>query len=204
VVPPPRELLLFVGRFVALFAVLMVPWRALGSAYSLAFSITTTTALEIFVDEREFRIRFEPTEDPWGVRFLGTDVQTGKRTELGIEAREIGYVPAATLLALVFAAPLSNERRRRALLWGTLVIGGRVALAVGLPVAHYVGATSAGSLAENMALAVFHAVVEPPDMAYATPVIAFLVALGLPQAGPTGRDAPAEPSRARGARRRRV
>jgi hypothetical protein len=174
-----REVLLFAGRFAAVFALLLVPWRPVGVAYSFAFSVAASTAMQTFVDDHQFQVRFEPTDDPWGVRFLGTDVRTGKRTEVPIEAREIGYVPAATLLALVFAAPLDSRRRRYALAWGTLVLAGRVLLAVGLPVAHYVGAVSAGSFSDGLVQTVFDALVEPPDMAYATPVIAFLLLLGL-------------------------
>ncbi len=177
--PPARELLLFAGRFAALLALLLVPWRAVGNVYSVAFSLTATMGMQTMVSDREFQLRFEPTDDPWGVRFSGTEVRTGKRTELPIEAREIGYVPAATLVALVFAWRADGRRRRRALLWGMAVISGRVALAVGLPVAHFVGALGAGSLTNNVALTVFEALIEPPDMAYATPLIAFLLALGL-------------------------
>jgi hypothetical protein len=179
VLPPARELLLFAGRFAALLALLLIPWRAVGYVYSAAFGLTATAALQTTVDDRQFQLRFEPTDDPWGVRFSGTEVRTGKRSELPIEAREIGYVPAATLVALVFAWRADGQRRRRALLWGMAVISVRVVLAVGLPVAHFVGALGAGGWMNNVALTVFEALIEPPDMAYATPLIAFLLVLGL-------------------------
>lgn len=194
--PPKRELLAFAGKFTIAFVLLMVPWRWLGDAYSLAFSMASTVALEAVVDEREFAIRFEPTADPWGVRFLGTDVRKGTLTELPIEAREIGYVPAATLFALVFASSIDLKRRRTVLLSGMGVVGGRTALAVGLPVAHFVGALSAGSLADGLARTIFYALIEPPDMAYATPLVAFLFALALSRPSRPGLPAASGPQKA--------
>jgi hypothetical protein len=177
VFPPKRDLLVFAGKFAIAFVLLMVPWRWVGDAYSLTFSMVSTVALETVIDEREFKLRFEPTADPWGVRFLGTDVRTGTTTELPIEAREMGYVPAATLVALVFASSIDVKRRRTVLLSGLGVLGARVALGVGLPIAHFVGTLPAGSLADGVARTIFYALIEPPDMAYATPLVAFLFAL---------------------------
>ena len=183
--PSKRSALLFAARFAVLYAVLIVPWAWLGNLYSLTFSVVSTLALETVVDEREFKARFdpgaspgsEPAEQAWGVRFTGTDVRTGKTTTLPIEARQIGYVPFAVFVSLVLAARLESRRRRAILVGGLLLLGARVALAVGLPIAHFVGTLAPGSAADTASRIVFRAVIEPPDMMYATPVLAFLLGL---------------------------
>jgi hypothetical protein len=60
-----------------------------------------------------------------------------------------------------------------------LVLGMRLALAIGLPVAHYVGALTAGSALDTAGRVAFWSFIEPPDMTYAAPVLAFLLGLFL-------------------------
>jgi hypothetical protein len=183
----PRSSLVFAAKFVVLFALLAIPWRWLGSAYALGFSLVSTVALEAVVDASEFSVRFAPAKadgDPtpgneWGVRFTGVSVATGVQTTTAVEARELGYLPPATLLAIVLASPLSWRRRRAIFLWGSLVLGLRLALAIGLPVAHYVGALTAGSALDMAGRVAFWSFIEPPDMTYAAPVLAFLLGLFL-------------------------
>ena len=180
-----REALLFAAKFVVLFAALAFPWRWLGAAHSLAFSLGATVAMETVVDDREFTVRFAPDEDAgdagdaWAVRFSGTNVLTGAVTKTGIEAREISYLPFATFLALVLASPVPWSRQRAIFLRGALLLGGRLALAVGLPVAHYVGALGQGSALDVASRVAFWALIEPPDMTYAAAVLAFLLGLAL-------------------------
>jgi hypothetical protein len=57
--PTRRSAFLFVVKFAAIYTLLIVPWTWLGEAYSLAFSLASTVALETVVDEREFKVRFE-------------------------------------------------------------------------------------------------------------------------------------------------
>jgi hypothetical protein len=187
--PSRRSALIFAAKFVALFAVLVIPWRWVGTAYSLGFSLVSTVAMETVVDEREFKVRFEPVDsdgdrpaEAWSVRFRGTNVQTGGTTTVPIEAREIGYVPFATFVSLAFALAVDWRRRRRILALGLVVLGARVALAVGLPVAHFVGALGSGGVFDTAARVAFAALIEPPDMMYAAPVVTFLLALVLTNA----------------------
>jgi hypothetical protein len=185
--PSRRSALLFAAKFGVLFALLIVPWRWLGAVYSLGFSLVSTVALEAVVDEHDFRVRFAPLDsdtDPhpgeeWSVVFSGTDATSGKTTTVPIEAREIGYVPFATFVALVFAPALEWRRRRAILAGGLLLLGARLALAIGLPVAHFVGALTPGSAFDVAARVAFGALIEPPDMMYATPVVTFLLGLFL-------------------------
>ena len=186
-----REALLFAVKFVVLFAVLAFPWRRLGTAHSLAFSLGATVAMDSVVDEREFAVRFEPDPDagdPWAVRFAGTNALTGAVTRSAIEAREISYLPFATFLALVLACPVPWPRRRGVFWRGALLIGARLALAVGLPVAHYVGALGQGSALDVASRVAFWALIEPPDMTYAAAILAFVLGLAL-----TAPRAPAAP-----------
>jgi hypothetical protein len=60
-----------------------------------------------------------------------------------------------------------------------LLLGARLVLAIGLPIAHYVGTFAPGSAFDTAARVVFGSLIEPPDMAYATPIVAFLVGLFL-------------------------
>ena len=111
------------------------------------------------------------------VRFTGLNATTNAKTTTAIEARELGWLPFATFLAIVLASPLPWRRRRTNLLWGALVLGARLVLAVGLPIAHYVGALSNGSVFDVLGHVFFWSVIEPPDMTYAAPVLAFLFGL---------------------------
>jgi hypothetical protein len=195
--PSRRSALLFAAKFAALFTLLVIPWGWLGTAYSLGFSLVSTVALETVVDEREFKVRFEPADadgdqpgDAWSVRCRATNVQTGSTTTVPIEARELGYIPFATFVSLAFAATLERSRRRRILVAGLLVLGARLVLAVGLPVAHFVGTLTPGSAADTAARVLFAALIEPPDMMYATPVIAFLLGLLLTHPRQPAKSAP--------------
>jgi hypothetical protein len=194
-----RSSLLFAAKFVVVFALLAIPWRWLGSAYALGFSLVSTVALEAVVDASEFSVRFAPTKadgdlapgDEWGVRFTGVNVATGVQTTTAIEARELGYLPWATLVAIVLASTLPWRRRRGIFLWGSLVLGVRLALAIGLPVAHYVGALTPGSALDVAGRVAFWSLIEPPDMTYAAPVLAFLLGLFL-TASPARPPSPAD------------
>jgi hypothetical protein len=192
VAPPTRSALLVAAKFALIFVALMVPWRWLGKAYSLGFSLVATVALEAVVDAREHTVRFEPVDsdtDPqpgreWDVRFTGTEVATGARSTTLIEARELGYIPFATFVALASAAPLAWRRRRTILAWGLAAITVRLALAVGLPVLQYVGAVSPGTAVATMVRVLFWSLIDPPDMMYAWPVLAFILALHLTRSYP--------------------
>ena len=194
--------LLVAARFVVLYTVLIVPWSWLGEVYSLTFSVVSTLALETVVDEREFKLRFDPAptagSDPaqraWAVQFTGTEVRTGHTKTMPIEARQIGYVPFAVLLSVVLAAELESRRRRAILVGGLLLLGGRMALAIGLPIAHFVGTVAQGSVADTASQVVFRALIEPPDMMYATPGLAFLFCLYATRQ-PPGTNKPGGPSR---------
>jgi len=181
--PSKGDALLFVARFAVIFAVLIAPWPHVGEVFSIGFSIASTTALETFVDERDVVARFAPPPHPkagleeWNVEFTATDVHSGRSTQLPFDARGLAYVPFATLVALAFATPLERGRRRLILLGGSALLVVRLVLAIALPLAVLFRTIGPQSAAASVAQAVFRALIEPPDMTYATPVVAFLVGL---------------------------
>lgn len=133
--PQPNTLLLrravlrFLVAFGLVYGLLIVPWPGFKEGYGRYFRFLCET---VFVETHSPRyLKFEPSPDP---RFsIGLQITLGNRKQanasgnlpvkvMGLEARGVGWIPTALIVALTLASPISWKRRAWALLWGWLLV----------------------------------------------------------------------------------
>jgi hypothetical protein len=126
---PRSPLAGFLVRFVIGYALLIVPWPGFGSLYSGYFRTLGQTVLG---RDSGRLVRFEAVPAQLhhllDTRVLLAKLKPGESgatfqvSYLELDARGIGWVPTALMVALVVATPVSWRRRGWALLWGLLAV----------------------------------------------------------------------------------
>jgi hypothetical protein len=170
----------------------MAPW-GVPTIVSLTFCILSTTALESCVADHDLVARFEPAdevpgESAWSVQFSATNTLTGQKAKVPLDLRFL-YAPFTAFVALVMAAPVPRARRRFMLVGGAVVLALRMLFVVAAPLGSFLGAYAPGSAIDYVSRLVFRSLVESPNMAYATPIVLFLLAV-IATAEPRGAASP--------------
>ena len=192
-----RRAVVVFGLLVVLF---LAPWPRLGRAFCTLFSAYGNVLVASRQTALDARPRFEvppPAEvsaadgGQWAVV-----LRTGDRA-LPLDTRIIAYTPLAIFLALALATPLPPRRKLIVLAGGGAFLLARLAFAVLVPLGRAFGS---GGSASTLAEIAWTVLVTPPVMSYATPLVAWWMALALttPRA-----PAPASTGRRRVAVRRR-
>jgi hypothetical protein len=126
----------FALRFALVYAVLVLAWPVVRPAYGAFYRALGNIVFQ--GGAGEVRFGRKPEVDPEE----GFDVEVvmtkrgvrGVKNVMSSSSRLIGCLPTVSLVALVLATPISWRRRRRALLWGLLLVQLFVVLRMGIPI----------------------------------------------------------------------
>jgi hypothetical protein len=161
-------------RFAGMLLLLLWPWQIVGRLYA---HVVTGTARLLLDTGPAVALRFPPGDDPWRLRIIADEIQTGRFVETVLDLRRAGFIVAAVFVALVLATPLRWRRRA-----GLLAIGlAPLSLLPLLPiVALFSGALPIrafhpgpfGRAATGIA---YHVLVTAPGMAFALPLLLWLL-----------------------------
>ncbi|HEX3772607.1 MAG TPA: hypothetical protein VHV30_17130 [Polyangiaceae bacterium] len=197
--PTTRKAGLTAGKALLAIALLLAPWPVLPTVMTVAFCVVSSVALDACANEDGQNVHFAPADGAagqgWEVRLAGDGPQRGAAAP-SVDLR-IFYDPFALFLGLALAAPIAAGRRRRVLAWGLGALALRMAFTIGAPLASFLGALEPGGVVDVVSRVAFKALIEPPNMLYATPIILFGLALLLTSEDRASNEAPARPPPAR-------
>lgn len=132
---PRSRAIRFAVVVTALYALVMIPWPGLQSAYGRAFAWCAHAMVyrvwgngPILGTDGLVQVRFDAN----GIA-AGRDImlEVANRTRLRgvddvsrslVSSRHLGYMPTVVLISLILATPLSWKRRGRALVWGVVFV----------------------------------------------------------------------------------
>ena len=174
----------FCFAFACVYFGLTLPARGIGPLYTRAQTALFNTLVGEGPTSLGVRLRFEATppellEHPWQttLRVEGPDL---RRIDVPIDLRALLFLPTAAFVALTLAAPLGSARRNATLLSiGLCVLEPLLLLLLAVPLASLLGGDGpirAFSLGLNARVAlqlVYRALVAPPGMTYAIPLLLF-------------------------------
>jgi len=173
--------------FAALVIVLLGPWPGYGRAFGVLFSAYGNGVVRALGLGGSSAPRFAPPtplarRDPevgdWVVTLSVAGADAGDQV-MPLDARILGYTPLAIFLALTVATPIGRRRKLKVLAIGLAFLLARLAVAIALPVARALGAASPGWASGLLAEVVWWVLIAPPVMSYATPLLAWWVALAI-------------------------
>ncbi len=133
-----RPIARFLFTFGVLYALLIGPWPGFNDAFGRYFMLVGRKAFGDVGSGRRI-LRFEaaePSRRPIDTKITlanGEQLDASGRGHakiLWLDARSVGWVPAALVLALTLATPVRWTRRAAALFWGLLLVHGYVLFAV--------------------------------------------------------------------------
>ena len=162
------------ARFAGALLLLLWPWPIVGRAYA---RVVAGTARLLLDTGPAVAFRFPPGDDPWRLRIIADEIQTGRFVETALDLRRAGFIVIAVFVALLLATPLRWRRRA-----GLLALGlAPLSLLPLLPiVALFSGALPirafhpgpVGRAATGIA---YHVLVTAPGMAFALPLLLWLL-----------------------------
>jgi len=139
--PRFNAITLYLVRFAVIYGLLIVPWPAWRQAYSSYYQALGDW---VFVGDSGKRfVHFEPnTENVWPKNFDTLIVVAnrdqidaqgkGPLIQLGLDTRQMGWIPTALFLALALASPLTWSRRISASLGGLLLLHVYMVMSLGI------------------------------------------------------------------------
>ena len=134
-----KPVLRFLGWFVIIYALLIIPWPRSRDYYG---SYLRSIATFILVENNGQRIlRFEEVPAAKRNHTLDTRITVANREQLDangsgravmldFDSHGIGWVPTAMLIALIAATPISWSRRTWSLIWGLLALHALILLSI--------------------------------------------------------------------------
>jgi hypothetical protein len=178
--PAPRpKALVFFARFAVLFAIVMVPWPGLATAFNQTFSVIASMVVDACFDDSEVA-RFHPADPelpadaslgPWDTVFTVSGGRDEPVLRVPLPLRRVAYVPLATFLALALATPVGRPQKLRIVGWGLGLLLFRLALTIGLPIARHFQVFGQGTVTDWLARVVYYGLLEPPNQMYGAPVV---------------------------------
>lgn len=126
---PARTVLAYFVKVGLVYAVFLLPFRALPDLYGASFRACGNLVFRVF--GRSGRIYFEPLpggSNKYDTRVRLKNVGRGSSGSLDMASRTMGYLPTAFLVGLILATPLRWSRRGKGLVLGL----GLISLFVGL------------------------------------------------------------------------
>lgn len=124
----------FAVRFLVLYAVLVAPWPGVQNAYALLFRGGGN-----LVFGSTGSARFVAGDSNAGAPDTYIEVRQRRGhnwVRLGVNSREVGYVPTILCAALILATPITWARRPRALLLGMFGVSVFIGLRLAVMVLH--------------------------------------------------------------------
>jgi hypothetical protein len=148
---PPRRIARFFLVFLAVYAVLAIPWPPVRSGYRVFYCWLGNLAFGSLGETGS--VRFVPWDEAhkaYDVKLVLTNARSpGDLGEMHNHSVHIGYYPTVIIVALVLATPVSwRWRRLRALLWCLFWVQVFVVLRMAIPIVR--------ELSKPTALQVFH------------------------------------------------
>jgi hypothetical protein len=134
--PLGRAVLRFFLAFGLIYGLLIAPWPGFKEGYGRYFRSLCGV---VFAGNPTRYLQFEPSPDS---RFsIGVQIVLGNNDKvdanghlpvqiLGLEARGVGWIPTALLIALTLVSPVSWRRRAWSLFWGVLLVHGFILFSV--------------------------------------------------------------------------
>ena len=123
-----RRIAGFFARLVAIYALLVIAWPGIKTAYAVVYSAGGNLVFQTLMPWSS--IRFHPRVDPTGqfdTRINFANKRTGAEGWILASSRNCGYLQTAFLVSLVLATSLPWRRRLWALLWGLILVNVAVA-----------------------------------------------------------------------------
>ena len=141
----PKQLARFLASLAVIYGLLLVPWPGWKEHYSAW--VCGLARIAFASEHGRLWARFEP-EPAGSGQVLDTRITlvnreqlapggTGPAQFLGLDARGVGWVPTALLIALIGSTPLPWWRRVRALAGGLIAIHAFLLLAIGIYVLNH-------------------------------------------------------------------
>jgi hypothetical protein len=128
-----RRIAGFVLRFALAYALLIVAWPLVKPLYRPVYCALGSLCFEGGVASARFEV--QDTDDDLDIQIhltkRGPPRVTGRMQN---SSRLTGWMPTASLLALVLASPISWRRKRQALLWGLALLTVFVAFRMWVPI----------------------------------------------------------------------
>ena len=135
-----KPIVRFLGGFVLLYGLLIVPWPGFPRAYGDYFRSLIRTVFTADSSDRRI-LRVEQTQD--SPPPIDTKITLANREQIKpdgqgpakillLDSRGIGFIPMGLIVALTLATPVPWRRRLPALLAGLLLVHGLVLFSVGV------------------------------------------------------------------------
>lgn len=130
---PTKRIAGFALRFALAYGLLILAWSVVRPLYRPMYCMLGNLLFE--GGEASARFVALDTADDLDIQILlakrGPPPVTGRMKN---SSRMGGYLPMVSLVAFVLASPISWKRRRRALLWGLVLVTAFVALRMAIPI----------------------------------------------------------------------
>lgn len=174
----------FAFGFLCVFLGLAVPSPGLGPLYSSAHTAIANGLVSHEVAGAH--LYFEATADELQQKPFQTTLHIdppghAQRVAVPIDLRTLGYLPTAAFIALAVAAPLGNRRKNLKLLGGgLLILEPLILLLISLPLVSFLAGGGPlrlihlGPVVHTSIEVLYRALVVPPGMAYAVPLLLFV------------------------------
>jgi hypothetical protein len=200
---PRRRYFEFAFAFACVFAGLALPSPGLGPLYVRVHTAIGNAFVERARLSSGVALRFEAgplqlAEHPWQTTLIVEPPAPAQPVLMPIELRTLMFLPTVAFIALALAVPLGSPRKNlRLLLLGLPLLELLLLVLMALPVASFLGgmgpirAFSLGAPLHAVLQILYRALVAPPGMAYALPLLLWWVLVARLRARPTAADAPA-------------
>ena len=177
-----RRLLNFLLAFVCVFAGLALA-HGLGPSYSKAHAALGNFIVGAEQLQSGVRLHFDANDNdlsthPWRMTLHVAQPSATREITVPIDLRSLLFLPTAAFIALAIAVPLHSLRAHLQLLgFGLLILEPFLLLLVALPLLSFLGGTGPirafvlGRPAHVVLQILYRALVAPPGMAYALPLL---------------------------------
>lgn len=183
--PTLRSALWFGARFACVLALLMAPWPGLGEAYGALVTKLGNVLLSCFEQSRahlEFGLPDAAEPSAFTSVLRARDLASGLALQIPIELRTLTFLPTSTFIALVLAGSVGRAVRRSALqlFAGLALLQLFLVSSLLVPICLFFAEPRPMQLLHMSTLVygvltIFHrALVAPPGMAYAIPLMLWL------------------------------
>ena len=194
--PRTRLVLQFLFAFSCIFAGLALPSPGVGHAFTRVHAALGNALVENHVFESGVALRFSATdaalaEHPWQLTLEARDPGRPEPVFVTIDLRTLLFLPLAAFVGLAVAAPLGSARRNaRVLGLGLLILEPALLVLTALPLLSFLGGTGPVQAFHLPPLAyltfqtLYRALVAPPGMMYALPLLLWWVLVARSGASP--------------------
>jgi hypothetical protein len=195
--PPPERgrWLLGIGRrsvitFAVAAVLLLIPWPGFGRGFATLFAGFANGVVAFAglggASPPQFSAHVPPgtaDDGPWAVALSlhGHDPATDPDV-MALDTRILGYTPLAIFVALTLATAVPRRRKLIILAAGLGFLLVRLAVSIGLPISRGLGGLGKRSALGVVAEIFWWVLINPPAMSYASPLLAWWLALTLTDA----------------------